>query len=100
MGYKWCKSAKGKDQTMCYYMGVGDSGQGTAGGVKRDISSSFARGVNGKRLCKRLKKKDAQMCELKYEKKIDLTKVDLNKMRVKQLRKIMDDEGIACVGCA
>merc|ERR1711912_22704 len=59
---KFCKTAKGKEATMCYYMGIaGDSSQGTAGGVKREISSSLSRGVNGKRLCKRLMKKDAQI---------------------------------------
>ena len=41
-------------------MGVGDAESGTAGGVKREISSSLTRGINGKRLCGRLKKKDAQ----------------------------------------
>merc|ERR1711871_1043042 len=85
--YKFCKTAKGKDQTMCYYMGEGDSEQGTSGGVKREISSSFSRGVNAKRLCNRLKK-------------IDLAKADLNKMRVKELRKILADYEIPCVGCA
>lgn len=58
---KWCDSSKGKDKTMCYYMGVGDAEQGTSGGVKRDISSSFSRGINAKRLCNRLKAKDGQV---------------------------------------
>merc|ERR1712146_636551 len=92
--YDWCATAKGKDKTMCYYMGVGDKESGTAGGVKREISSSFARGINAKRLCNRLKSKDGQMCELRYEKKIDIHNTDLNKLRVKELRKICDDEGI------
>ena len=47
----WCDNSKGKDKTMCYYMGVGDAEQGTSGGVKRDISSSLTRGINAKRLC-------------------------------------------------
>ena len=47
----WCDTSKGKDKTMCYYMGVGDAEQGTSGGVKRDISSSLTRGINAKRLC-------------------------------------------------
>merc|ERR1719160_2161627 len=85
---KYCDTAKGKDKTMCYYMGVGDKEAGTAGGVKRDISSSLGRGINSKRLCTRMKKKDAQMCELRYEKKVD----------VKELRKIADDEGIDTKG--
>ena len=56
---------------QCYYMGISDSDQGTAGGVKREISGSLARGINAKRLCTRLKKKDGQMCELRYDKKFD-----------------------------
>jgi len=96
--FKYCDTAKGKDKTMCYYMGVGDKESGTAGGVKRDISGSLARGVNAKRLCTRMKKKDAQMCELRYEKKIDVKNTDLKKLRVKELRKICDDEGIDIKG--
>merc|ERR1712039_1094138 len=95
---KYCDSAKGKQKTMCYYMGVGDKEQGTAGGVKREISSSFGRGINAKRLCKRLKSKDAQMCELRFDKKIDVKNTDLKKLRVKELRKLCDDEGIDTKG--
>jgi len=94
----YCDGAKGKEKTMCYYMGVGDKEMGTAGGVKREISSSFARGINAKRLCTRLKTKDAQMCELRFEKKIDVKNTDLKKLRVKELRKICDDEGISTKG--
>ena len=38
------------------------------------------------------------MCELKYEKKIDLKTTDFNKLRVKELRKICDDEGLDTKG--
>ena len=31
---KWCDTSKGKDKTMCYYMGVGDAEQ---------VRTSFAR---------------------------------------------------------
>lgn len=96
--FEWCATAKGKDKTMCYYIGVGDAESGTAGGVKRDISGSLARGINAKRLCTRMKKKDAQMCELRYEKKIDVKNTDLKKLRVKELRKIADDESIDVKG--
>jgi len=94
----WCDNAKGKDKTMCYYMGVGDAEQGTSGGVKRDISSSLTRGINAKRLCNRLKTKDGQMCELKYDKKFDPKTADFKKLRVKELRKVCDDEGIETRG--
>jgi len=94
----WCDTSKGKDKTMCYYMGVGDAEQGTSGGVKRDISSSLTRGINAKRLCNRLKTKDGQMCELKYDKKFDPKTADWKKLRVKELRKICDDEGLDTKG--
>merc|ERR1719327_1807562 len=94
----WCDTAKGNDKTMCYYMGVGDAEQGTSGGVKRDISSALTRGINSKRLCNRLKKKDGQMCELKYDKKFDPKTADWKKLRVKELRKICDDEGLDTKG--
>ena len=45
-----------------------------------------------------MKKKDAQMCELRYEKKIDVKNTDLKKLRVKELRKVCDDEGIDTKG--
>ena len=94
----WCDTSKGKDKTMCYYMGVGDAEQGTSGGVKRDISSSLTRGINAKRLCNRLKSKDGQMCELKYDKQFDPKTADWKKLRVKELRKVCDDEGIDTKG--
>ena len=96
--FNYCKTAKLQDKKLCYYMGISDSDQGTAGGVKREISGSLARGINAKRLCTRLKKKDAQMCELKYEKKIDPHTTNFNKLRVKELRKICDDEGLDTKG--
>merc|ERR1740138_1201888 len=94
----WCDTAKGKDKQMCYYMGVGDAQEGTSGGVKRDISSSLTRGINAKRLCNRLKTKDGQMCELKYDKAFDPKAADWKKMRVKELRKVCDDEGLDTKG--
>ena len=94
----FCDGAKAQDKKMCYYMGVGDKTEGTAGGAKREISSSLGRGINAKRLCNRLKSKDGQMCELKYEKKIDPKTTDFTKLRVKELRKICEDEGINSKG--
>lgn len=97
---KYCDAAVGKKKQMCYYMGIADKVSGSAGGVKREISGSFQRGINANRLCKRLKKMDQQMCELKFEKVIDLDTVDLSKLKVKELRKVMDEKNIECVGCA
>ncbi|XP_062616546.1 mesencephalic astrocyte-derived neurotrophic factor-like [Saccostrea cucullata] len=45
---------------------------------------------------------DNQICDLKYDKQIDLTKVVLKKLKVKDLKKILSDwgEDNACKGCA
>lgn len=51
------------------------------------------------KICEKLKKQDAQICELQYDKQIDLNNVDLKKLRVKQLKKILSDWDEDCVGC-
>merc|ERR1712023_162010 len=85
------KIYKGKEKTMCYYMGIQtDKGQGTAGGVKKDLAGMFSRGIEPDRICKRTKKKDMQICELRYPRQVELSKIDLDKMRVKDLRRLMD----------
>ena len=38
------------------------------------------------------------MCELKYDKKFDPKAADWKKLRVKELRKICDDEGLDMKG--
>ena len=46
------------------------------------------------KICReKLLKKDPQICDLKYEKQIDLDTVDLKKLKVKDLKKILNDWG-------
>lgn len=46
------------------------------------------------KICReKLLKKDPQICELRYEKQIDLDTVDLKKLKVKDLKKILTDWG-------
>ncbi|KAG8007234.1 Mesencephalic astrocyte-derived neurotrophic factor [Nibea albiflora] len=52
------------------------------------------------KICEKLKKKDSQICELKYDKQLDLTTVDLKKLKVKDLKKILEEWGESCKGCA
>merc|ERR1711976_725922 len=54
-----------------------------------------------KSFCKdlKLKKKDKQICELRYEKQIDLASVDLKKLKVRDLKKILNDWDEGCDGC-
>ncbi|OBS76367.1 hypothetical protein A6R68_17177 [Neotoma lepida] len=52
------------------------------------------------KICERLKKMDSQICELKYERKLDLASVDLGKMRVVELKQILHSWGEECKACA
>ena len=46
------------------------------------------------KICReKLLKKDSQICDLKYEKQIDVNEVDLKKLKVKDLKKILNDWG-------
>lgn len=53
------------------------------------------------KICReKLLKKDSQICDLKYDKQIDLDTVDLKKLKVKDLKKILSDWGEETVGLA
>ena len=46
------------------------------------------------KICReKLLKKDSQICDLKYEKQIDVNAVDLKTLKVKDLKKILSDWG-------
>lgn len=51
------------------------------------------------KICEKLKPKDAQICELKYEKQLDWKNINLNKMKVKELKKILLGWNDSCKGC-
>lgn len=74
------------------------------------------------KVCEKLKKMDAQICDLRYgmkhlphdlvfdmlimksflifvEKQIDLNNVDLKKLKVRDLKKILNDWDESCDGC-
>lgn len=51
------------------------------------------------KVCEALKSKDQQICELKYDAPIDWKTVDFNKMRVKELKNVLDGWGEHCKGC-
>jgi len=93
---KQCKAAKGKDNRFCYYIGATEDAATT---MINEVSRPLSHHMPVDVVCKKLKKKDSQICELKYEKEIDWSKVNLKKMRVKQLRKILDNWGEDCKGC-
>ncbi|KAG8436154.1 hypothetical protein GDO86_007309 [Hymenochirus boettgeri] len=94
---KTCNEAKGKENRLCYYIGATSD---AATKITNEVSKPLSHHIPAEKICEKLKKKDGQICELKYDKQIDLSSVDLKKLRVKELKKILDDWGETCKGCA
>lgn len=46
------------------------------------------------KVCEKLLKKDPQICDLRYEKQIDVNEVDLKKLKVRDLKKILANWGV------
>jgi len=93
---KYCKDAKGKENRLCYYIGgLVESATGILGEISKPLSWNMP----ADKICEKLKKKDSQICELRYEKTIDLKTVDLKKLKVRDLKKILSTWDEECDGC-
>lgn len=93
---KFCKDLKTKENRFCYYLGgTADAATGILG----EMSKPLSWGMPSDKICEKLKKKDKQVCELTYEKQIDFKTVDLKKLKVKELKKILSDWDEVCDGC-
>jgi len=93
---QFCKKAKGKENRFCYYIGgVEDSATGILGEMSKPVSWSMP----ADKICEKLKKKDNQICDLRYEKQIDLKTVNLKKLKVRDLKKILSDWEETCDDC-
>lgn len=93
---KYCKGMKLKENRFCYYLGgTEDAATGTLGEMSKPISWSMP----SDKICEKLKKKDKQVCELRYDKQIDFKTVDLKKLKVRDLKKILSDWDEGCDGC-
>ncbi|XP_030632154.1 mesencephalic astrocyte-derived neurotrophic factor [Chanos chanos] len=93
---KACKDAKGKENRLCYYIGATSD---AATKITNEVSKPMSYHVPVEKICEKLKKKDSQICELKYDKQVDLSTVDLKKLKVKDLKKILEEWGESCKGC-
>merc|ERR1719263_1146512 len=81
-----------KDVKMCYYFEP----------IKKSVSAPFSMGMPKKKVCEKLKKDNPEICDVRYPIKVEKKegeKVDYGKMRVKDLRKILDQRGQTCTGC-
>jgi len=93
---EYCKDTKGKENRFCYYLGgLVESATGILGEMSKPISW----GMPPIKVCEKLKKKDAQICQLRFEKTIDLKTVDLKKLKVRDLKKILSGWDEDCDGC-
>ncbi|CAN9512214.1 unnamed protein product [Ophioblennius macclurei] len=94
---KSCADAKGKENRFCYYIGATSD---AATKIINEVSKPLSSHVPVDKICQKLQKKDSQICELRYDKQLDLTSVDLKKLKVKDLKKILEEWGESCKGCA
>lgn len=93
---KYCLTAKSKQQRLCYYLGGLET---SATGILGEMSKPLSWSMPALKVCEKLKKKDAQVCDLRFEKQIDLSAVDLKKLKVRDLKKILNDWDEVCDGC-
>lgn len=90
----WCATQKAKNERFCYYIGGAKT---SATKMLKDVSIPLKNGLPAERICEKLKKTNPAICELRFDKKIDLS--NLSKLRVKNLKKILFDWGEECKGC-
>ena len=60
---KFCREARGKENRLCYYIGATDD---AATKIINEVSKPLAHHIPVEKICEKLKKKDSQICELKY----------------------------------
>lgn len=93
---KFCKNTKSKENRFCYYLGGLEE---SATGILGELSKPLSWSMPAEKICEKLKKKDAQICDLRYDKQIDFKNVDLKKLKVRDLKKILNDWEESCDGC-
>ncbi|XKL66232.1 hypothetical protein PGB90_009652 [Kerria lacca] len=93
---KYCKTAKNRENRFCYYIGGLEE---SATGILNELSKPLSSFLPVDKICEKLKKKDAQICDLRYEKTIDFKTVDLKKLKVRDLKNILSGWDESCDGC-
>nr|CAG4652222.1 EOG090X0F26 [Triops cancriformis] len=92
----FCKESKGKENRFCYYLGGLEE---SATGILNELSKPLSWSLPAEKVCEKLKKKDNQICDLRFEKQIDLKTVNLKKLKVRDLKKILNDWNEECDDC-
>jgi len=94
---KFCKQTKGDDNRFCYYVGGLEE---SATGMLSEMSKPISWSMPADKVCFKLFRKDEQICDLRYEKTFDYSKVDFKKLKVHELKQILSDWGEQCRGCS
>ncbi|XP_041059377.1 cerebral dopamine neurotrophic factor [Carcharodon carcharias] len=92
-----CEHTKGKERRLCYYVGATSD---AATKIVNEIARPMSAHVPVLKICEKLKMKDMQICELKYDKKFKLNIAELSKLRVAELKRILNYWGEKCIACA
>mmetsp|Transcript_25461 Transcript_25461/g.33247 ORF Transcript_25461/g.33247 Transcript_25461/m.33247 type:complete len:167 (+) Transcript_25461:115-615(+) len=82
------KALSQREKKMCYNLEP----------IKRSVSQPFSIGMPKLKVCQRLKKDNPDICDIKFPLKM-AADTDYSKLRVKQLKQILADRGVACEGC-
>jgi len=93
-----CDTAS-KDSTeskFCYYLGGQDV---SATRTYKEMAERLSWGLPTSKICEHLRSRDSQICEIREKKPIDLQTVDLKKLKVVELKRILKERGVVCEGC-
>lgn len=93
---KKCKTTKKDDNRFCYYIGGLEE---SATSMLQELSKPISWSMPADKVCMKLYRKDEQICDLKYDKSLDLSTVNLKKLKVKDLKSILSDWDQQCKGC-
>jgi hypothetical protein len=88
----YCKrdNLSARERKICYYIDP----------IKRDVAQPFSLGMPSLKVCQRITKTNPELCTVKFPVKTEkMEQKDLSKLRVKQLKQILAERGVECVGC-
>lgn len=93
-----CKKAKKdtSDDKFCYYLGGQEV---SATRTYKELAERIAWGLPAEKICEHLKGRDPQICEIREKKPIDLKTVDLKKLKVADLKRLLKERDVVCEGC-
>ncbi|XP_078275503.1 cerebral dopamine neurotrophic factor [Rhinoraja longicauda] len=92
-----CEHTKGKENRLCYYIGATSD---AATKIVNEVARPLSAHVPVPKICEKLNKRDGQICELKYGKKLNLNKAGLSRLPVADLKRILFNWGEKCLACA